>query len=310
MSFLVTDIETTPTSGIGKIPEPTQEKPDPFPPTSCHVPVVIGCLFFDDKWTCTDSRVLSQRSRDEATMLELFVRDAESNDIVTWNGRSFDIPVIVLRCLRYGIQMPWYYHGKFGPRYRYNDGSHRDVMEDISNFGATKNLSLNDVAQVIGLPGKMDVAGAKVQELWEGGRQVDVENYCMTDVVQTAFIWLRHEYMKGQMTLDHYRAVTAALIKKCQTNTTRYGELLDKTDMKVLLLGGDDAGTIDTVDRGGDEDAPKGGGDVEAVPADPGPDAGGPEGDHAGDEHQLATFDQKWASKIITAMSSARWRRT
>lgn len=278
MSYLVTDIETVPTSGVGKIPEPTPEVPDPFPPLPCHVPVVVGNLLFDDVYMCIDSRVLSQKTRSEVEMLQVFSSFAEGMNLVTWNGRSFDVPVIVLRCLRHGIPLAWYFREKFGPRYRYNDGKHYDVMEQVSNFGATKNLSLNDVAQLIGLPGKLGVDGADVREMWEGGREAEVENYCMTDVVQTAFVWLRFEYTRGRFVLDHYRKITSALIERCRTNALRYGELLDKTDMKILLLGGDDGDKADTVAR---PDA--------AV--DPGR-GGGLDGVHGGDGRDVRRADE------------------
>jgi hypothetical protein len=32
--------------------------------------------------------------------------------LVSWNGRGFDLPVIVARCLRHGLAFPWYYAGE------------------------------------------------------------------------------------------------------------------------------------------------------------------------------------------------------
>lgn len=245
MSFLVTDIETTPTSGVGKIPEPTPEKPDPFPPLPCHVPVVIGGLIFDEAYGCQGPMLLTQRLHPEQVMLTEFSTRAADKDLVTWNGRTFDVPVIILRSLRYGVQLPWYYQRK-ATRIRYNEEGHFDVMDYISDFGAARNLNLNDAAQLIGLPGKLGVDGSKVWELWETNPEA-VENYCMTDVVQTAFVWLRLEYMRGRISLDYYRDVATLLFKKCCTNMSRYGELLGKTDLKTLLLGGDYAGNTNAV---------------------------------------------------------------
>lgn len=265
MKYLVTDIETTPTSGVGKIPEPTPEKPDPFPPLPCHVPVVIGCLLFDDAYLCTGYWLLTQRLQSERKILASFSDHAEDRNIVTWNGRSFDLPVIILRCLRYGVQLPWYYRNR-GMRYRFDDQGHHDVMDFLSDFGAARNLSLNDAAQVIGLPGKLDVDGKKVADIWASGRegQETVENYCMTDVVQTAFVWLRHQFVRGVIGIEQYREVTKFLLARCETNDERYGELLARTNRRVLLLEEEDGSEPD---RRRDEDA---GGSADRAGVEPG----------------------------------------
>jgi predicted PolB exonuclease-like 3'-5' exonuclease len=39
---------------------------------------------------------------------------------VTWNGRGFDLPVLALRALRFGLDFRWYYRGE-GYRYRFTE---------------------------------------------------------------------------------------------------------------------------------------------------------------------------------------------
>ena len=59
--------------------------------------------------------------------------------------------------------------------------------------------------KMIGLPGKMEVDGSQVQELYEQGRLEEIHRYCRNDVVQTYFLFLRVELMRGRIDDAAYR---------------------------------------------------------------------------------------------------------
>lgn len=258
MSFLVTDIETVPESGVGELPEPTPDNPDPFPPLPCHKIVCVGYMWFDSNYVPQTGGIPHGFAghRHEELGLEEYVSVARDKTIVTWNGRSFDLPVIVLRCFHYGIQIPWYYRDKFGHRYRFSADGHLDVMDYLGDYGAARNLKLNDAARLIGLPGKLDTNGASVYQMWKDGKHAEIGNYCMTDVAQTAFVWLRQEHIRGALGLEEYRASCEALLEKCSKNETRYGQMLAKTDRKILLIEKEDRSAERSVDGGGEDHVP------------------------------------------------------
>jgi predicted PolB exonuclease-like 3'-5' exonuclease len=86
--------------------------------------------------------------------------------LVSFNGRGFDIPLLELCAFRYGIAIPdWFAEDARNfdqPRYRYNTAAHFDLHEWLTNSGASRftgGLSL--AANLIGKPGKMDVAGCR-----------------------------------------------------------------------------------------------------------------------------------------------------
>jgi len=54
------------------------------------------------------------------------------------------------------------------------------------------------------------VDGAGVQALWEGGRLADIHAYCRRDVIQTYFLFLRFELMRGRITAEQHAAALAA----------------------------------------------------------------------------------------------------
>ena len=64
----------------------------------------------------------------------------------------------------------------------------------------------NALAKLIGLPGKTGIDGSMVQQLWEDGRLDDIHRYCRTDVIQTYFLFLRVELMRGRITQQEYDA--------------------------------------------------------------------------------------------------------
>ena len=127
--------------------------------------------------------------------------------LVTFNGRSFDLPLLELCAFRYGLSIPdWYAEDKRSfdqPRYRYNTAAHFDLHEWLTNSGASRftgGLSL--AANLIGKPGKLDVAGHMVQDLWDAGRAAEIHDYCRGDVLDTYFLFLRSRVAAGELALD------------------------------------------------------------------------------------------------------------
>ena len=127
--------------------------------------------------------------------------------LVSFNGRGFDIPLLELCAFRYGIQIPdWFAEDARSfdqPRNRFNTQAHYDLHEWLTNNGASRftgGLSL--AANLIGKPGKMDVAGHMVQDLWDAGRKSEIHDYCRGDVLDTYFVFLRSRVVAGDITLE------------------------------------------------------------------------------------------------------------
>jgi len=43
-----------------------------------------------------------------------------------------------------------------------------------------------------------------VQQLWQEGRLGDIDRYCRHDVIQTYFLFLRVELLRGRLTPEQY----------------------------------------------------------------------------------------------------------
>ena len=132
--------------------------------------------------------------------------------LVSFNGRGFDMPLLELCAFRYGIQIPdWFAEDARNfdqPRYRYNTAAHFDLHEWLTNSGASRfNGGLSLAANLIGKPGKMEVAGHMVQELWDAGKKAEIHDYCRSDVLDTYFVFLRSRVVAGDIDIKREHAL-------------------------------------------------------------------------------------------------------
>jgi 3'-5' exonuclease len=183
-----------------------------FFPLAFHVPVSIVIADVGDDRVLRGVQVLGDRAYSEAAIVAEFWDRLERfhGTLVTFNGRGFDLPVLELAALRHACRIPRYFEGGF--RSRGSDEAHYDLYDFLTNRGMYQvRGGFHLLAQLAGLPGKGAVDGGAVQALWEAGRLPDIHAYCRRDVIQTYFLFLRLELMRGRITPQQYAtALTAA----------------------------------------------------------------------------------------------------
>jgi hypothetical protein len=234
-SYLVLDIETIPDPELYAAPEAAAGVERPFPPLYACRPIVLGVMWLDEDLACKRIGTFGE-GKDEAGMMADFAdfMNARKPHIVTWNGRGFDLPVLALRGLRFGLNFNWYYRGE-GYRYRFSEEGHLDLADVISDHGAARMTSLDGAARLIGLPGKDGVDGSQVEGLYHAGQIEVLRLYCLSDVAQTAFLFLRYRLVAGLIERDAYRRAAAALLAALETDG-RFSRLLGGVDRGRLLL--------------------------------------------------------------------------
>ena len=198
-TYLVLDIETVPDRELFTPPEPRAGVERPFPPLyACrpdrHRRDVAG------RGRCAFKRIGTiGEGKDEAGMMADFAdfMGKWRPHVVTWNGRGFDLPVLALRALRHGLDFRWYYRGE-GYRYRYSEEGHLDLCDVLADHGAARMTSLDGAARLIGLPGQ----GRRRRQPGRGplhaGQIEALRHYCLSDVAQTAFLFLRYRLVAGR----------------------------------------------------------------------------------------------------------------
>jgi predicted PolB exonuclease-like 3'-5' exonuclease len=237
-SFLVLDIET--------IPDPElvwDAAVDGFPPAPFHQVVALGVLWLDGNHELLKLGAFGGEEDappDESRVLREFAEfiGERHPTMVTFNGRRFDLPVLANRMLKHGVPFPAYYAGRSGRvdyRYRYSEEGHLDLADVLTDFGASRMPSLDALAQLVGMPGKMGVDGSKVQSMHEQGKHAEIRDYCLHDVVQTTFVFLRSELLRGRMTREDYRTRAEALWAALEPDP-RVAVVLEKADKARALL--------------------------------------------------------------------------
>jgi hypothetical protein len=171
-------------------------------------------------WDPTDSQAradaleLKLLSHFNAVMTGSGEMESSLVHLVTWNGRGFDLPVILMRSLKHRLACKWYYGNK-NMRYRFTEEGHCDLMDSLGDYGAARALKLGDVARTIGLPGKTDMSGDKVSVLFEESRRdpsraddlmAKTARYCLQDSIQTALVWLRSRHLYGKISPETHNA--------------------------------------------------------------------------------------------------------
>lgn len=235
--YLVLDIETIPDLDLYTPPEMAAGFERPFPPSYAHQIVVIGLLWLDESYAVKRLGICGE-GKDEAGMLADFAAfvERERPHLVTYNGRCFDLPVIALRSLRHGLTMRFYYEDP-AYRHRYAEGGHLDLCDVLSQHGAARSLSLDAIARLTGLPGKIGVDGSQVEGMVRAGHIEEVRNYCLSDVVQTAFLLYRFRLLQGQIDQPTYRQAARALLDAVEGDG-RFALLTANIERPRLLLAG------------------------------------------------------------------------
>lgn len=153
----------------------------------------------------------------EAELLQRFFGgiDKLKPTLVSWNGSGFDLPVLHYRMLRHGIVSPTYWDtGDIDRDFRWNNYLNRyhlrhvDLMDVLSAYQARGRASLEHASLLLGLPGKLGMAGDQVWGAWQAGRIGEIRDYCETDVLNTYLIYLRFELVRGHLSAKaHEREV-------------------------------------------------------------------------------------------------------
>jgi predicted PolB exonuclease-like 3'-5' exonuclease len=131
--------------------------------------------------------------------------------LVSWNGGGFDLPVLHYRALLHGVPAPSYWEiGERDPGFRWNNYlnryhmRHTDLMDVLAAYQPRAMAPLDEVAVLIGLPGKMGQSGAQVWERFQSGDLEGIRQYCEIDALNTFLIYLRFELLRGNLDQGAY----------------------------------------------------------------------------------------------------------
>jgi len=152
--------------------------------------------------------------------------DKFTPDLVSWNGAGFDLPVLHYRSLLHSVTAVRYWEtGDSDHSFRFSNylsrfhWRHMDLMDILSGFQGRGRASLNDIATLLGFPGKVGMHGADVWPVYLKGGLARIRAYCETDVLNTFLIYLRFELLRGHLNAAEH-AYEVARVRKVLGEST------------------------------------------------------------------------------------------
>lgn len=179
--------------------------------------VVISCVLRAGN----DLRVwsLAEPEQGEGEIIQRFFDGIEryTPQIVSWNGGGFDLPVLHYRGMLHCVSAPRYWDQGEGDYHDSRDfkwnnyisryhSRHLDLMDLVAMYQPRANAPLDDLAKLMGYPGKLGMDGSAVWQAWQDGRIAEIRDYCETDVVNTYLVYLRFERMRGHLDASAWAA--------------------------------------------------------------------------------------------------------
>jgi len=186
-----------------------------FLPLPYHRVVALSAVIADEFGNLLKVGDFGNGSDEEEKIIRHFFEFVEEKNprLVSFNGRGFDMPMLLIRAMKYNMSFPaWFDQNNprlnktkwENYRQRFAEEFHTDLLETLGNFGAVRNLKLDTLCSMAGLPGKYDVSGDQVTDLYYAGKLDRIREYCQSDVLNTYWLWLKYELLKGRLTLEDY----------------------------------------------------------------------------------------------------------
>ena len=103
--------------------------------------------------------------------------DAWDFEFITFNGKAFDIPLLIRQGLKNNLKFPYRYLVKMTNKWKNN--GHTDLMTELGDFGRNKSLD-HYLGIYLGI--RKDTVG---DDFFKNATQADLEEHCLMDLDQS-----------------------------------------------------------------------------------------------------------------------------
>lgn len=152
----------------------------------------VGKVFYQsgaqEQFLSDDGKV-EFRSGDEKELITWFWESVKHYDqFITFNGRAFDCPFLMLRSAILGIKPT----RNLIP-YRYDASVHCDLLEQLTFYGAVRKFNLDFYCKAFGIksPKSEGITGLDLGNLYREKRFKEIATYCLGDVQAIAELYRR-----------------------------------------------------------------------------------------------------------------------
>jgi predicted PolB exonuclease-like 3'-5' exonuclease len=149
---------------------------------------------------------------DEKALLVTFLKSVgrKKPQLVGYNSAQADVPIIVQRAIVNGLpgfgfsdrpDKPWLGVDYFDAR---NSEYNVDLADALGQY--RDRPSLHQAATLSGIPGKIDVSGDSVAQMWAEGKLNEIVAYNEFDAFTTHLLWARVAHFSGLLSSEQYIA--------------------------------------------------------------------------------------------------------
>ena len=231
----------------------TEEKPQPYLKTVlCRVVSLAGILREQPtrknapklRLVSLPMKLDTPWERQEKAILDGFFESVGKRkpQLVGYNSSQADVPILVQRAIVNGLscpgfatrpEKPWEGVDYFSTASEHN----LDLAPLIGRYNQMP--SLNEMARLSGIPGKIDTSGSGVAELWLEGRTDEILAYNECDALTTHLVWARFAHFTGHLNEDEYRgeqnAVRELIEESIGQGKTHLQRFLDEWDRLAAI---------------------------------------------------------------------------
>lgn len=136
----------------------------------------------DEDWEVEEKKIKYSALSEHDMIVKFWDFVSKTDKVITFNGRQFDIPFLMLRSAILGIKPSVNFMGN-----RYHSTQHIDLLEKLTFYGLVRKFNLDFYCHAFGIesPKSKGVTGMEVKELYKAGRIKDIAVYCGEDVKAT-----------------------------------------------------------------------------------------------------------------------------
>jgi 3'-5' exonuclease len=192
-----------------------------FLPLHFHRVVAIACALRDASGLRIASVGAAEDAEPELIRRFFDLVEKHTPQLVSWNGGSFDLPVLNHRALIHGVTASRFWEwGDEDRDFKYNSylgryhTRHLDLMDVLAMYQPRNYAGLDAMARLAGFPGKIGLDGAEVRAAYAAGRIDEIRRYCETDVLNTYLLYLRFQLLRGVFSAGEYASELSLVREK------------------------------------------------------------------------------------------------
>lgn len=184
---------------------------------------------------------------EEKTMLSSFLKSVgrRKPQLVGYNSSQADVPILIQRSIVHGLpgfgfsdrpKKPWEGVDYFDSR---NSDYNLDLAEAMGQY--RDRPTLHQAATLSGIPGKIEVSGDSVAQMWLEGKLAEIVEYNEFDAFTTHLLWARIAHFSGLLSSDQYEneqaLVRELLLSEMEGGRGYLQRFLDEWDRLRSITG-------------------------------------------------------------------------